>query len=138
MRGRLSSGSIDDRYRFFETGASSGFRLGPWRRRPWLGAAFEGLDDDHTAAATGAWVGEYLRLVIVGGIAGVGLSQMRDDTEQFPHSHQVPGARCVGEQAVVTDAVEAVRQDRSKNRSEKPRSPIRATHPGVSPILQPK
>ena len=52
-----------------------------------------------------------MRLVIVGGIAGVGFSQMRDDTEQFPHSHQVPGARCVGEQAVVTDAVEAVRQD---------------------------
>ena len=83
-------------------------------------------------------MGEYLRLVIVGGIAGVGRSQMRDDIEQFPHSHQVPGARCVGEQAVVTDAVEAVRQDRSKNRSEKPRSPIRATHPGVGPILQPK
>jgi hypothetical protein len=72
----------------------------------------ECLDDDHAAAAAGTRMRERLRLAGLaggGGVRGAGL--YRQHVEQAAGSGNVVGARAAGEQAVVTDAVEARRQD---------------------------
>src|SRR6202040_2132320 len=68
-------------------------------------AALESLDDDHAAAATRTRV----RGLGAVGICGLGLC--RRHGEQFARSGDVVGARAAGEQSVVTDAVEALRQN---------------------------
>src|SRR6266446_4903728 len=69
-------------------------------------AAREGLDDDHAAAAT--WT---CRLVVIGSI-GIGRLALRLwRSEQFADARDVVGAGGLGQQAVVADAVEALRQD---------------------------
>jgi hypothetical protein len=75
------------------------------------GAALECLDDDHATAAAGTRVREWL------GIVGLGAAVIRDlgvgrwRVEQAARSGDVVAAGAAGEQAVVTDAVEALRQD---------------------------
>src|SRR6266566_704862 len=69
-------------------------------------AAREGLDDDHAAAAT--WT---CRLVVIGSI-GIGRLALRLwPSEQFADARDVVGAGGLRQQAVVTDAVEALGQD---------------------------
>ena len=69
-------------------------------------AAREGLDDDHAAAAT--WT---CRLVVIRSI-GIGRFALRLwPSEQFAGARDVVGAGGLGQQAVVADAVEALRQD---------------------------
>ncbi len=66
-------------------------------------AAHEGLDDDHGSAAARAGLGEGRRF----GVIGLGGRH----GEQFAGTGDVAGARAVGEEAVVADAVEALGQD---------------------------
>src|SRR6266849_1047995 len=72
-------------------------------------AALEYLDDDHAAAAARTRVRE--RLVGLGAVGIAGLGLCRGHVEQAARPGDVVGARGAGEQAVVTDAVEALRQD---------------------------
>ena len=72
---------------------------------PWRCAALEDLDDDHATAA--AWT---TRLGLIGGGNG-GLAVRFCNGEQLTRAGDVVGARAAGEQAIVADAVEAVRQD---------------------------
>ncbi len=69
-----------------------------------MGATLEGLDDDHATAATGTGLRERRHLAII----GIGLC--RDAAKQLAGPGDVGGAPAVGEQAVMTDAVEARRQ----------------------------
>ena len=74
-------------------------------------AAFEGLDDDHAAAAAWARMRERPRLIGIGGsrIAGLGLRNWR--IEQFSRPRDVLDTLAAGEQAVVADAMEATWQN---------------------------
>src|SRR5580704_11781125 len=78
---------------------------------PGRGAALENLDDDHASAAAWARVREGGRLVaiIIIGICSLALGPLA--TEQLAGACDVVGAGSLGEQAVVSDAVEALRQD---------------------------
>jgi hypothetical protein len=67
-------------------------------------ATREGLDDNHATAAV--WAG--VRVVIIGGVGGLGLG--RGDGEQLAGARDVVGAGRLGQQAVVADAVKAARQ----------------------------
>ena len=67
----------------------------------------EGLDDDHAAAAIWAGLGERC-LFAVFGIGGIDFRC--NDAEQLAGPGDVGGAPAVGEQTVVTDTVEAVRE----------------------------
>src|SRR6476659_8494150 len=70
---------------------------------PWRGTALEDLDDDHATAA--AWTSWFA------GIGGGGGPAFRFcNGEQFTRMYDVVGASAFGEQAVVADAVEALRQ----------------------------
>ncbi len=71
---------------------------------PWRCTALEDLDDDHAAAA--AWTSRLAG--IDGGTGGLGLGVCNG--EQLARPRDVVGAGAFGEQAVVADAVEAVRQ----------------------------
>src|ERR1700720_2741237 len=74
---------------------------------PGRGAALENLDDDHASAAAWARVREGGRLVaiIIIGICSLALGLLA--TEQLAGACDVVGAGSLGEQAVVSDAVEA-------------------------------
>ena len=74
-----------------------------------LAAGLEGLDDDHAAAAAGAWLGERLRRrrIGLGRLLGLG----RGQAQQLARPRDGLGAIAAGEQAVVADAVEALGQD---------------------------
>ena len=75
-----------------------------WRRSR-LSPAGEHLDDDHASAAARAWRAEVVwfhRWIVHGG---------RRDREQFASEREAGLAGAAGEQAVVTDAMEAARQD---------------------------
>ena len=72
---------------------------------PWRCTALEDLDDDHATAA--AWT---VRLGLIGGGSG-GLAFRFCNGEQRTRACDVVGAGTAGEQAVVTDAVKAGRQD---------------------------
>src|SRR5213076_1550039 len=74
------------------------------RRCAGLAPARERLDDDHAPAAARAWranVGWVLRRVLV---------RQRRDGQQVAGEREA-GLRSAGKQAIVTDAVEAARQD---------------------------
>ena len=66
--------------------------------------AFEGLDDEHAPAATRAWRTGVFRL------HGRCLDGGWRDPEQFTGAFEMRLAGGAGEQAIVTDAVEALRQ----------------------------
>ena len=67
--------------------------------------ALEDLDDDHATAA--AWTNRLAG--IDGGTGDLGLC--RRYVEQLARPRDIAGARAAGEQAIVADAVKAVRQD---------------------------
>src|SRR5712691_3619341 len=71
-------------------------------------AALESLDSDHSAAAAWTCMHEGRGLVAIG-IRRLGLGVW--DGEQLAGARDVVGAGRSGEQAVVTDAVEAFGQD---------------------------
>src|SRR6266481_5523885 len=75
------------------------------------GAALECLDDDHAAAAARTRMRERFGLVGLGAVGILGLWLCRRHVAQAARSGDVVGACAAGEQAVVTDAVEALRQD---------------------------
>ena len=73
-----------------------------WRARP--SRTLKDLDDDHTTAAAGAWQRQIRQRRVL-------------DRRRCGYSEQLPGTRNVGraasagKEAVVTDAVEALRKD---------------------------
>jgi len=71
---------------------------------PWRGTALEDLDDDHATAA--AWTSWFAGI----GGGGGGPAFRFCNGEQFTRMYDVVGASAFGEQAVVADAVEALRQ----------------------------
>src|ERR1700693_5733679 len=73
------------------------------------GAASKALDEDHAAAAARTWRRRGLLVVAAWGIV-VGLRRACRKAEQFTGACDVGAARAAGEQAIVTDAVEAVGQ----------------------------
>ena len=86
---------------------------------PWRCTALEDLDDDHATAAARTRLRERFGFVGLGaaGIGGLGLC--RRHVEQAARSGDVVGARAAGEQTVVTDAVEALRQDVDQESADK-------------------
>jgi hypothetical protein len=72
-----------------------------------LAAGLEGLDDEHAAAAAGAWVGERLCRCWVGLDRLVG--RRWGQVQEFARRGDCVGAIAAGEQAIVADAVEARR-----------------------------
>jgi hypothetical protein len=77
------------------------------RRAP----AREDLNDDHPAAAARTRMREYLRLTVAGAVSITGRILWRRYVEQLTRSGDVLGAAAVGEETIVTDAVETVGQD---------------------------
>src|ERR1019366_8063000 len=73
-------------------------------------AAIEGLDDAHATAATWTWMREGRRLGGVGAGCIMCLCLGHWHSEQFAGSGDVVGTSATGEQAVVSDAMEALRQ----------------------------
>ena len=74
-----------------------------WRARP--GRPLEDLDDDHAAAAAGAWRAELGRR---GGVLDL---SARRRIEQCASAGDIVFAAGAGEEAIVTDAMEALRQN---------------------------
>src|SRR5882672_7508504 len=75
------------------------------RRRARLAGTLEDLDDDHATAAAWAW---RTRIGWRSGFFGLGRCRHR---EQLPGKGDIGLAAGAGEQAVVTDTVEALRQN---------------------------
>jgi hypothetical protein len=75
-----------------------------------LAAALEDLDDDHAAAAARAWLRQYARFVDRC-FGRVGLFWARRHSEQLASVGHVRGSVGAGEQPIVSDAMEAFRQD---------------------------
>jgi len=73
----------------------------------WLAAGLESLDNDHAAAAAGARVREPLRRI---GVAHL-LGRRWGPVQELTHGLHRFGAIAAGEQAIVTDAVEAFGED---------------------------
>src|SRR5207247_7719162 len=84
-----------------------------WNRRAISrsAAALEDLNDDHAATAARTRMRGCLRLTVVGPVGTTGVILRRRHVEQLPRSRNVLGAPAVGEQTVVTDAVETIGQD---------------------------
>src|SRR5258705_2760510 len=76
----------------------------------WLAAAREGLDDDHAAAATRAWLRQHARLLGFGGAVGLVRRHAGRHGEQFAGARDVGRAMAIGEQSIVTDAMPALWQ----------------------------
>ena len=76
-----------------------------------LAAAREGLDDDHAATTAGAWLWQHAGFVGCCGLGYLWLLQASRHGEQLAGACDIGGAVAIGEQSVVSDAVEAVRQD---------------------------
>ena len=74
-----------------------------------LAAAREGLDDEHAAAAAWAWPRQHARFVECC-FGHLGLFCGRRHGEQLAHVRNVFGAAAAGEQPIVPDAMEALRQ----------------------------
>src|ERR1700750_1358007 len=70
-----------------------------WRARP--GRTLEDLDDDHTTAAAGAWQRRIWQ-------RSVADHRWCGNSEQLPSTRDVGLAASTGEEAVMTDAVEAL------------------------------
>ncbi len=83
---------------------------------PGCGAALEGLDDDHGPATGRAGIGKHRRLIGIG--TRIELALWCWDAEQLARSGEVLGARAVGEEPVVSDAVEALGQDVDEEASD--------------------
>ena len=75
----------------------------------WLASACEHLDDVHAAAAAWARCRQYAWLVGSRCFVGIGLRRWRRDGQQLSGPGDVLGAVAVGEQAVMPDAMEALR-----------------------------
>ncbi len=71
----------------------------------WFLSALEGLDDDHGSAAVGTWLGEGRRFRVIGGLGVIGLGGRH--AEQLAGTGDVASAPAIGEEAVVSDAVES-------------------------------
>ena len=69
-----------------------------------LGAAREGLDDEHASAATGAWPRQQARLVYPCGGGDIGRLGGGQDGEQVASPRDVGGTAAAGEQSVVYEA----------------------------------
>src|SRR6185436_138229 len=78
---------------------------------PRLTAACEHLDDDHATAAARARAGQHARLVRAGCFLLLGLDDARSSAEQLASTCDALGAIGVGEEPIVADTVEALRQD---------------------------
>jgi hypothetical protein len=76
---------------------------------PGLAAARESLDDDHAAAAARAWTRQHAGL-FERGFGRLGLFWGRRQGEQLARVRNVSGSVAVGEQPIVSDAMEALRQ----------------------------
>src|SRR5918994_4381565 len=74
-------------------------------------AARESLDDNHAAAAARTGMREGRRLVGIGGISIGRLALRLWHGEQLARPRDVVGAGGLGEQPVMADAMEALRQD---------------------------
>src|SRR5215471_15164604 len=74
-----------------------------WRARS--GRRLEDFDDDHTTATTGAWRAQ------IGRRRGVLYLGSCRHIEQFPGARDIVFAAGAGQEAVVADAVEALRQN---------------------------
>jgi hypothetical protein len=75
-----------------------------------LAAACEGLDDDHAAAAASTWTRQHAGFVGGCRLGRLGRFRAGRDGEQLARSCDVGDAIAVGEQSVVADAVQALRQ----------------------------
>ena len=75
----------------------------------WRGAAPEGLDDDHAAAAAGTWLRKRFWLAAVGRGMLVALARARRHGEEFAGAGDIAAARAAGKQTVVTDAVSPIK-----------------------------
>ena len=75
-----------------------------------LAAAREGLDDHHASAAAGARTRQHTRLIRLAGGVGLGHRHAQRHGEQLACARDVGGA-IPGEQAVMADAMEALRKD---------------------------
>ena len=73
--------------------------------------ALKGLDDDHPAAAAGTGIRESLRLTVAGTVGATGLIVRCRHVKQPTDMRDVFDTPVVGEQTVVTDAVETIGQD---------------------------
>src|SRR5580704_8671678 len=79
----------------------------------WLAAACKGLDDEHAAAATGAWLqqrGRLIRFIKPGRSVALGVWRAVRRGEQLAGACNVGGAIAVGKESVVTDAMQALGQ----------------------------
>jgi hypothetical protein len=74
-----------------------------------LAAARESLDDDHAAAAARAWTRQRAGL-FERGFGRLGFFWARRQGEQLARVRNVSGSVAVGEQPIVSDAMETVRQ----------------------------
>ena len=73
-----------------------------------LAVTREDLDDDHLTAA--AWTGAGQHAGLIGcGLLLLGLNNARRSTKQLTSACDIGSTIAVGEQAVVTDAMEALR-----------------------------
>ena len=96
------------------------------RRRARLRPAFEGLDDAHAPAAAGA-----RRAPFDGFGRFDGLGRWRRHGEEFSGARYLGLARGTCEQAVVTNAVEALWQDMEQ---ESPNELVRGEHHDALPL----
>ncbi len=75
----------------------------------WGGARLEALDNDHTAAAGGAWEAEDPWIVIL--FCSVILLVWRRCVEQAPETVEIGGTLAISEQTVVANSMEPVWED---------------------------
>ena len=74
---------------------------------PWLAATREGLDDDHAATAARARLRQHARLLGFGGAVGLVRRHAGRHSEQLAGAGDVGRAVAIGEQSLVTDAMQA-------------------------------
>jgi len=73
--------------------------------------ALEDLDDDHAAAAAGTGMRKCRWLTVAGTVCPTGLILRCRHVEQLTRMRDVLDTPAVGEETVVTDAVETIGQD---------------------------
>jgi hypothetical protein len=86
-----------------------------------LAAAREGLDDHHASAAAGARTRQHTRLIRLAGGVGLGHRHAQRHGEQLACARDVCRA-IAGEQAVMADAMEALRKVAEEASNERRRS----------------
>ena len=80
----------------------------------WRASRPERLDDDQASAAAGTREGEDARPVECIGAIGVGRGS--ESSQQLANAGNVGGAAAIGEEPIVTDAVQAFRQHMGERR----------------------